>query len=321
MGRLLVTGAAGFIGSHLCERLLHAGHDVIGLDCFTDAYDPALKRRNVQPLLAKPRFRLIEEDLRRAPMEEILDGVDAVFHQAAQAGVRTSWGGRFRDYLSANVEATQSLLEACRGRGARLRRFVYASSSSVYGDAERFPTAEDDPKLPVSPYGVTKLAGELLVRLYAVQYGLPAVSLRYFTVYGPRQRPDMMFHRFFRAILRNEEIVVYGDGRQTRDFTYIDDAIEANLRALDTPTEPGLALNIGGGTRIGIEEALGVMERIAGRKAAIRHEDASPGDARHTAASTQAALRLLGLRPAVGLEDGLARMHAWMIRYLAGEPE
>lgn len=321
MPAILVTGAAGFIGSHLCERLLGQGERVLGVDCLTDFYDPALKRRNLARLDAQHGFRFLEADLRTADIGSILEDVDAVFHLAAQAGVRSSWGSQFHGYASHNVEATQRLLEACVERERSLRRFVYASSSSVYGDAPRFPTSEDDPKLPISPYGVTKLAGELLVRLYAIRSGLPAVSLRYFTVYGPRQRPDMGFHRFFRAIHRGEEILVNGDGAQTRDFTYVADAVTANVAAFRLGGEPGEAFNIGGGARVALADTIRTMERIAGKKAILRHGPELPGDVRHTGADTGRARAQLDYRPAVGLDEGLAEMNAWMSRYLAGEDE
>jgi nucleoside-diphosphate-sugar epimerase len=321
MPAILVTGAAGFIGSHLCERLLHMGERVLGVDCLTDFYDPALKRRNIARLGTQSGFRFLEADLRTADLEPILDDVDAVFHLAAQAGVRSSWGSQFHGYASHNIEATQRLLEACAGRERSLRRFVYASSSSVYGDAPRFPTSEEDPKLPISPYGVTKLAGELLVRLYALRSGLPAVSLRYFTVYGPRQRPDMGFHRFFRAIHRGEEILVNGDGAQTRDFTYVADAVAANLAAFEHGAGPGEAFNIGGGARVALADTIRAMERIVGKQAILRHGPELPGDVRHTGADTERACERLGYKPAVGLDDGLMQMNAWMSRYLAGEDE
>lgn len=321
MARVLVTGAAGFVGSHLSRRLIDRGDEVVGLDCFTDYYDPRLKRRNVAGLMASPRFRLVEVDLRTADLAPIVDGVDGVFHQAAQAGVRSSWGRQFQEYDSINVLATQRLLEACRPTGGSMLRFVYASSSSIYGDAPAYPTVEEAPKLPISPYGVTKLAGELLVRLYAVQYGLPTVSLRYFTVYGPRQRPDMGFHKFLRAILTGDEIEVYGDGDQTRDFTFIEDAIDANIAALDRGGAPGVAYNIGGGSRVTVRECLELMEGVSGRRARLRTLPPSPGDVRHTGADTRLAQAELGYAPKTSLRDGLTAMHAWMTRYLDGEPE
>ncbi len=321
MPAILVTGAAGFIGSHLCDRLLDMGEEVVGVDCFTDFYDPALKRRNLARLMERSGFRLHAIDLRADPIAPVLENVDAVFHQAAQAGVRSSWGTQFHGYASHNIEATQRLLEACAGRERSLRRFVYASSSSVYGDAPRFPTAEDDSKLPISPYGVTKLAGELLVRLYAVRSGLPATSLRYFTVYGPRQRPDMGFHRFLRAIHLGEEILINGDGGQTRDFTYVDDAVAANVQALVSDVEPGAAFNIGGGSRVALMEIFAIMERVTGKRPILRHGPEAPGDVRHTGADTTRARTQIGYRPGVELTEGIERMNAWMTRFLAGEGE
>jgi nucleoside-diphosphate-sugar epimerase len=321
MGRILVTGAAGFIGSHLSERLLERGESVLGIDCFTDAYDPDLKRRNLTGLRGHSGFELLETDLRTCELEPILDRVDAVFHQAAQAGVRSSWGSSFTEYSTINIEATQRLLQACRGRERRLRRFVYASSSSVYGDAPRYPTSELDPTLPISPYGVTKLAGELLVRLYAVHYGLPATSLRYFTVYGPRQRPDMGFHRFLKAIHQEEEVPIYGDGEQTRDFTFVADAVDANLAALAHGGEPGEVYNIGGEERVSVNGVLQILGEITGRRVRISRLPASAGDARHTGADTARARQALGYRPGVRLREGLTEMNAWMVRYLGGEAE
>src|SRR5262245_64919423 len=227
MGRphALVTGVAGFIGSHLAERLLRDGVRVTGVDCFTDYYDPAIKRRNLERARSHPEFALVELDLGEADLAALPD-VQVVYHQAAQPGVRASWGADFAIYTHHNVLATQRLLE--RYRGSSLERFVYASSSSVYGDAERYPTDEGLLPRPLSPYGVTKLAGEHLALLYARNFGMPVVALRYFTVYGPRQRPDMAFHRFCRALLTGQAITVYGDGRQSRDFTFVADAVEAN---------------------------------------------------------------------------------------------
>jgi len=240
----LVTGCAGFIGSTLTERLLALGTRVTGVDCFTDYYDPALKRRNLERAAREPAFRLLELDLGRDDLGGLPE-VDVVFHQAAQPGVRASWGAEFAQYTHHNVLATQRLLERYRGR--TLERFVYASSSSVYGDAERYPTDEELLPRPFSPYGVTKLAAEHLTLLYGRNFGMPVAALRYFTVYGPRQRPDMAFHRFCRAMLRGEPITVYGDGRQSRDFTFISDAVEANLRAWRQSAPQGV-YNVGGGS-------------------------------------------------------------------------
>src|SRR5579872_1548111 len=228
--RSIVTGAAGFIGSHLAERLIALGHDVVGIDSFTPYYDPTIKRANVAGLLNSPRFQLIEANLATADLEPIVAGADYVFHQAAQAGVRASWGSSFSGYTEYNVLATQRLLEALKEH--RPRKVVYASSSSVYGDAA-LPMRETARPQPVSPYGVTKLAAEHLCHLYWANYGVPAVSLRYFTVYGPRQRPDMGFNRFLRAALTGQPIHRFGDGEQTRDFTFVEDAVSATMAAGD----------------------------------------------------------------------------------------
>jgi UDP-glucose 4-epimerase len=304
----LVTGAAGFIGSHLCERLRQEGCRVTGVDCFTDFYDPAIKRRNVEALRRDPGFTLLELDLSRDPLDVLPADVHVVFHQSAQAGVRTSWGAQFADYLRHNVLATQRLLEHFRGRS--LERFVYASSSSVYGDAESFPTLETALPRPFSPYGVTKLAGEHLVLLYGRNFGLPVAALRYFTVYGPRQRPDMGFHRFARALIRGEEIVIYGDGRQTRDFTFISDAVEANWLAW-SKSRPLAVYNIGGGSQIDVLEAVRILEATLGRPARLKHVEPQPGDPRRTRADTSLARTDLGFAPRVDVEQGLALEAAW----------
>jgi UDP-glucose 4-epimerase len=305
--RALVTGAAGFIGSTLTERLLADGAEVTGVDCFTDYYDPALKRRNLSAALAHPRFRLLELDLGAADLAGLPD-VDVVFHQAAQAGVRASWGREFSTYVHHNVLATQRLLERYRERP--LERFVYASSSSVYGDAERYPTDEALLPRPFSPYGVSKLAGEHLVLLYGRNFGLPVAALRYFTVYGPRQRPDMAFHRFCKALLRGEEIAVYGDGRQSRDFTYIDDAIEANVRAWQRSAPQGV-YNVGGGSQVEVLEAIAMLEQALGAKAKLLFEPRPPGDPLRTRADATRLQAELGYATRVGIADGLAREAAW----------
>lgn len=305
--RALVTGAAGFIGSTLSERLLAEGVTVTGVDCFTDYYDPALKRRNVETALKHPGYSLLELDLGAGDLAALPE-VDVVFHQAAQAGVRASWGREFATYVHHNVLATQRLLE--RYRDAKLERFVYASSSSVYGDAERYPTDEALLPKPFSPYGVTKLAGEHLVLLYGRNFGLNVAALRYFTVYGPRQRPDMAFHRFCRALLRGEEIAVYGDGKQSRDFTFIDDAIEANVRAWRRSAPQGV-YNVGGGSQVEVLEAIALLEGALGRKANLRFEPRPPGDPLRTRADATRLQAELGYATRVGIADGLAAEAAW----------
>ncbi len=307
--RALVTGAAGFIGSHLSAALLDRGDDVIGVDAFTDFYPRAVKAANVAPLQARPGFRLVEGALQSMPLDDVLDGVTHVFHLAAQAGVRTSWGAEFGVYTRHNVEATQRLLEACKDRP--LVRFVYASSSSVYGDEAPLPMQEDVPLHPVSPYGVTKLAGEHLSHLYHASFGVPAVALRYFTVYGPRQRPDMGFHRFIRAALTGEPITLYGDGAQTRDFTYVADAVRATLEAGDRG-RAGAVYNIGGGSRVSVNEVLAVIGRLTGRAPDARRAPAQKGDMRDTWADTTRARQELDYRPTFALEAGLAAECAWL---------
>jgi UDP-glucose 4-epimerase len=307
VARALVTGVAGFIGSHLAERLLAEGHAVTGVDCFTDYYDPALKRANLSAALAHSRFTFVELDLGAADLARLPE-VDVVFHQAAQAGVRASWGREFADYVHHNVLATQRLLE--RYREARLERFVYASSSSVYGDAERFPTAEDALPRPFSPYGVTKLAGEHLTLLYGRNFGLPVAALRYFTVYGPRQRPDMAFHRFCRAMLEGAPITVYGDGTQSRDFTFVADAIEANLRAWARSAPQGV-YNVGGGSQVEVREAIAILERALGTRAVVDAQARPPGDPLRTRADASRIRADLGFAPSTPIEDGLAAEAAW----------
>lgn len=312
MSTCLVTGAAGFIGSHLAERLIAEGHQVVGVDCFTDYYPRALKEQNLESLRAHAQFRFVEVDLLEMDLGALLHGeppVDFVFHLAAQAGVRASWGRQFEVYTRNNVLVTQRLLEAAKD--APLRKFVFSSSSSVYGDAQQYPTAETLRPQPVSPYGVTKLAAEHLAHLYWKNFGVPALSLRYFTVYGPRQRPDMAFHRFIRAIMRGETITVYGDGEQSRDFTYVSDAVEANLLAMRSDAT-GQVFNVGGGSRVTVNQVLGQLEEIMGRAAQVEHTETQKGDVRHTAADTSLAREVLGYAPRVSLREGLQRMVTWM---------
>jgi len=307
--RTLVTGAAGFVGSSLCDTLLAAGHDVVGIDCFLDYYPRELKERNLAGARTKPRFRFVEASLVDAPLAELLGGIDVVYHQAAQAGVRASWGEDFRIYSDNNVFATQRLLEACRA--AKLTKFVYASSSSIYGDTDDLPMRETSRPQPVSPYGVTKLAAEHLAWLYWKNYGVPTVSLRYFTVYGPRQRPDMAFHRFIKAVLKGDPIRLFGDGAQSRDFTYIDDIVAANIAAA-TRDVAGQVFNIGGGSRTTVNEVIAAIGEIVGRKPRVENLEVQKGDVRHTAADTARARAALGYAPQVSLRAGLEREVAWI---------
>ncbi|HSC33871.1 MAG TPA: NAD-dependent epimerase/dehydratase family protein [Thermodesulfobacteriota bacterium] len=307
--KILVTGAAGFIGSHLAERLLKEGYGVKGLDSFLDYYPRRIKKHNLRGLNGKKGFEFIEGDILDLDLVKLLDGVDAVFHQAAIAGVRSSWGAGFDEYVRNNILGTQLLLEACRDR--ELKRFVYASSSSVYGDSDELPIKETSPVRPVSPYGVTKFSGEQLAYLYYKGYGVPAVSLRYFTVYGPRQRPDMAFHKFLRSVITGGEIEVYGTGEQTRDFTYIGDAVEANLAALSSGVN-GEAYNVGGGSRIKLIECIRLIEEISGKKANLRFTDPQRGDAKHTYADVSKAKKDFRYSPLVGIREGLTEHYNWL---------
>lgn len=302
----IVTGAAGFIGSHLCDRLIADGHQVRGIDCFTDYYGSERKRANLAAAVATSNLEMVEADLADADLGPLLDGAEAVFHLAAQPGVRGSWGDRFEVYARNNVTATQRLLEALRTRPVPL---VYASSSSIYGRAERFPVSEDDLPQPISPYGVTKLAGEHLGVLYSRAFGIPVTAVRYFTVYGPRQRPDMAFTRFARAALDGGTVEILGDGEQSRDFTYVTDAVDATIRALKG--EPGRVYNIGGGSVATVNETLEMFEAATGRTIHRVHVPVAPGDPRRTSADTSRARGELGWTPSTSLGTGLEAHVAW----------
>ena len=305
----LVTGGAGFIGSHLSERLLAQGARVRAIDAFTDFYPRPLKERNLEQLRGKSGYEFVEGDLRQLDLPGLLDGITHVFHLAAQAGVRRSWGDDFQIYTGLNVDSTQRLLEACVGKP--IERLVYASSSSVYGDEVAMPMVETALPQPVSPYGVTKLAAEQLCYLYYFNYKVPAVSLRYFTVYGPRQRPDMGFNRFFSAILAGQPLVQFGDGLQTRDFTYVADAVKATADA-SVRGAPGRVYNIGGGARVSLREVFDLIARVSRRPVTIDQQGPQRGDMRDTYADTSRARAELGFKPSVTLEEGLRAMWQWM---------
>jgi nucleoside-diphosphate-sugar epimerase len=312
--RAFVTGVAGFIGSTLAERLLQQGDDVIGIDCFTDYYPRAAKERNLAPLLdaskhPQGRFRFIESRIQDTNLADLLADRSHVFHLAAQAGVRKSWGRDFDVYTVNNIEATQVLLEACINQP--LDRLVYASSSSVYGDNASIPMREDALPQPVSPYGVTKLAAEQLCYLYHVNHGIPTVSLRYFTVYGPKQRPDMGFHKFLRAAIKDEPLTLFGDGEQTRDFTFVRDAVAATAAAA-TRGVPGRVYNIGGGSRVSVNQVLEMIGRVSGRQPRVTVDPVQKGDMRHTFADTSLARADLGFVPSVGLEEGITAEYQWL---------
>ncbi len=307
--KALVTGGAGFIGSTLSERLLEQGANVRAIDAFTDFYPRPLKERNLENLRGRAGYELVEGDLREVDLHAVLDGVTHVFHLAAQAGVRRSWGKEFEVYTGLNVDSTQRLLEACVNQP--IERLVYASSSSVYGDEVTMPMTETALPQPVSPYGVTKLAAEQLCHLYYVNYGVPTVSLRYFTVYGPRQRPDMGFHRFFSAILDGKPLVQFGDGLQTRDFTFVADAVTATAAAAVRGV-PGRVYNIGGGSRVSLRAVFDLIARVSGRTVTIDQQGPQKGDMRDTYADTTRARQDLAFTPSVTLEEGLRAMWRWM---------
>jgi nucleoside-diphosphate-sugar epimerase len=309
--RVLVTGAAGFIGSHVVDALLAKGHEVTGLDCFTDYYARSIKEANLASALADPHFTFVEADLRTADLVEIVSAVDVVVHEAAMGGLLRSWT-HFDTYVSCNVVATQRLLEACT-QGA-VGHFVHASTSSVYGrDASG---DEDRPLEPDSPYGVTKLAAEHLIRAYHKNFGIPFTTLRYFSIYGPRQRPDMGYHIFIERILRDEEIVVFGDGSQTRGNTYVDDCVRATLAAVELGPR-AMAINVGGGDEISVLSALKLIGELATKEPRIRHAAARPGEQTRALADVTRARKELGWAPSVSIRDGLARQIAWQAAVMA----
>ena len=307
--KVVVTGAAGFIGSHLCDALLAEDFEVIGVDSLLSNYDVRFKRENLKGLTPKKNFSLVEASLNELELDGVLKGVDYVFHLAAQAGVRDSWHKRFDEYVDCNIRATQRLCEVARDKG--IERLVYASSSSVYGDTETLPMSEDHPTRPVSPYGVTKLSGEALCLLYRKNFGLPVVALRFFTVFGPRQRPDMAFHRFIRAGLEEQPVTVFGNGTQTRDFTFVSDVVDACLRAKDYSGDRSV-FNVGGGTRITLNAVLDILAGILPNGVDVRYEDPAKGDVAHTYADISLAREELGYVPKTGVEDGIALEVEWL---------
>jgi len=301
----LVTGAAGFIGSTLTEKLLKKGHEVIGVDCFIDYYDRSLKENNMSSFIDHDNFTLIEKNINDIDLKELLKNMDYIFHQAAQAGVRSSWGEDFEIYSHNNIIGTQKLLEAAKE--SNIKKFIYASSSSVYGDTNNLPMQETNRLQPVSPYGVSKLAGENLCYLYYKNFNVPTLSLRYFTVFGERQRPDMAFHIFIKAILQNEKITIFGDGKQSRNFTHVKDIVKANILAAESDVE-GEIFNIGGdGKRVVLNDAIDLMEEIIGKKANREYQKVVKGDVKHTSADTTKAKKILDYEPEVEFEEGLAR--------------
>lgn len=310
--KCLVTGAAGFIGSHLCERLLHDGHEVVGLDAFIPYYPREVKERNLAAARAHAKFRFVEADLRHAPLEPVVDGADVVFHLAAMPGLTRSWVDCDL-YVGCNLSATERLLQALRRAAPKLRRLIYASTSSVYG---KFASGDEAmPTRPISPYGVTKLAAENLCRACCEAFDLPLVVLRYFSVYGPRQRPEMGYHKFIRALLRDEPLEICGDGQQIRGNTYISDCIAATVAAVEAPA--GETYNIGGGEAATLWEIIAKLETLAGRKAPIHRIPERPGDQRYTFADTTRLRRHLGWEPKTRLDEGLAAQWRWQETELA----
>ncbi len=303
--KALVTGAAGFIGSHLTERLLGDGFEVTGIDCFIDYYPRRLKEKNMASFVEHKNFTFIEENILNLALKELLSDVDYIFHQAAQAGVRASWGDNFEIYADNNILGTQKLLEAAKE--SNIKKFVYASSSSVYGDTDKLPMRETNKLQPVSPYGVSKLAAENLCYLYYKNFRVPVISLRYFTVFGERQRPDMAFHKFIKAILEGDKLAIFGDGKQSRSFTHVDDIVKANILAAGSNVT-GEIFNIGGdGERIILNDAISSMERIIGKEANRNYQKAVKGDVKHTAADCTKARRMLNYKPEVVFKEGLKR--------------
>jgi UDP-glucuronate 4-epimerase len=307
--KVVVTGAAGFIGSHLCEELDRLGHDVVGIDCITDYYDPTEKRRNILHLSQLPGFRHEEVDLRTADLRPLIADASVVFHQAGQPGVRKSWSTGFADYCEHNIKATQRLLEAARSVGTE--RFVYASSSSIYGNAPKYPTVESDLPRPFSPYGVTKLAAEHLCGLYAANWDVPTVSLRYFTVYGPRQRPDMAMRRLADAAVAGTPFNLFGDGLQVRDFTFVSDVVAANIAAGFEDVPPGTVVNIAGGSHAVMADVIDMVGQLAGRPVMLERGPEEAGDVRRTGGAIDRARKLLAWEPHVSLMEGLAAQVEW----------
>jgi nucleoside-diphosphate-sugar epimerase len=316
MATSIVTGVAGFIGSHLAETLLKQGERIIGIDEFNDYYEPKFKRKNLSFLQKYPTFELIEASISQLDWQTLLANAETIYHQAAQAGVRASWGKGFRRYTERNINATQIILEAAKDSSS-LKRLVFASSSSVYGDAETLPTPESICPQPVSPYGITKLACERLCLLYSQNFQVPVTILRYFSVYGPRQRPDMAFHKFFQAAMVGKPISIYGDGQQTRDFTFVSDIVAANLAAANISEAVGEIFNIGGGSRVVLAEVLDKIEAIAGFPIQKHYQEMAKGDARHTGADVSKARNILGYNPQVSYVEGLTHEWEW-IRELYG---
>jgi UDP-glucose 4-epimerase len=309
--RVIVTGAAGFIGSTLSERLIEQGFYVIGIDSLNSNYSVKIKNNNLTGLLNNKNFEFVNSNIIDIDFSNKYGDIEAVFHQAATAGVRTSWGSNFKEYTNNNILATQHLLESFKD--SKLKKFIFASSSSVYGNSDKLPLRISTLTRPVSPYGVTKLAAENLVNSYYENYGLPTVSLRYFTVYGPRQRPDMAFHIFLRSAITNNQIEIYGNGEQVRDFTYIDDVVNANMLSLQLGVS-GNIYNIGGGSNISINETLRLIESITNKSLRINYKDTQKGDVRQTQADISESKMQLKYEPGYDIKRGLENEYAWIYK-------
>lgn len=305
----IVTGCAGFIGSHLTERLLKEGFKVVGIDNFSDFYPKEIKEKNLESVIRNPEFMLRKKDMLDMELSNLVKDADYIFHLAAQPGVRPSWGENFEIYVKNNILATQKLLEACKG--TKIKKFIYASSSSVYGDVE-LPMREDARPNPISPYGVSKLAGEHLCNLYSRSFYIPTISLRYFSVYGERQRPDMAFHKFIKSALDGKEITIYSDGNQTRDFTYISDVIDATVSAMKGDELEGEVINVGGGCRISVNEVIKILEHLLKKEIAANHIQKQKGDVVDTLADICKAQEFLNYHPKVKIEEGLKKEIEWI---------
>jgi len=314
--QVVITGVAGFIGSHLAEHMLASGHEIVGLDGFTPFYERSAKEANLTEVLANPRFRFVEADLRTAELGDVVRGADVIVHLAAQPGVRHSWGESFETYTGHNILATQRVLEAAVVGG--IRRVVFASSSSIYGSAETMPTTEDVRPRPISPYGVTKLAGESLLHAYA-QYGLSTAALRFFTVFGPRQRPDMAIRRFLTSAMTGESVPLFGTGAQRRDFTFVGDIVRATAAIAEGDMEG--PFNIGGTQPVSLNELFEAIHQVVGRPVNVDRRPALAGDPPSTSSSVDRAAAAFGFRPTVGLLEGLAAQAEWLAANLSREAE
>lgn len=311
MKTAIVTGVAGFIGSHLAEKLIENKINVIGIDCFTDYYSKEIKIKNISNLVKNKNFSLVEKDIIDFDLSNIIKKSQYLFHEAAQPGVRASWGRQFEVYVKNNIMTTQKILESAKKEKC-LDKIILASSSSVYGNQEGAMNEDNTLTRPVSPYGATKLATENLGNIYAENFDLPIISLRYFTVYGPKQRPDMAFSKFFKSNINGNEIEIFGDGAQIRDFTYISDVIEANILAMNSLCKTGI-FNIGGGSVHSINEILDMIEKITGKENIIKNKAKQKGDVFRTEANIVKAKKILNYNPKVAIEKGLEKQHQWIL--------